>query len=168
MSRLLALALLLALVGVIVLGLALPYAETLAAWRESADSRQTALDRTRAVVAAPRPEPASLAGLVLPAGSDAQAASSLQEIVKGFAGANGIALAGVQVLPGGEIQGVIRVALRIRGSGALEGIQRFLHAIEDSRPVLVIEQLRLQSRSLKGASAQDPLELQLDVAGYRL
>jgi hypothetical protein len=179
-SRLAALAILAAVGTVLYAGLVVPYQDWLAASAEQADAATSLAAQYRRLAAGAGDGDAGsasapLAALLLaPDLSEAQAASLIQERLKGFAAAAGVELQGVTVLPREDAPALQRLQLRLRGTGDVAGLTRFLHAVESARPVLVVNTLRLQSRGGAPAAAggaasapTTPLDLQLDILAFR-
>jgi general secretion pathway protein M len=163
-SRSAAIVILLALMLLIGSGIALPYARLVADLNDRVDQRQAVLDRYQALEQAAVAEPAPSTGLEVSEASAAQAAARVQETIAGFAGAADLRLDGMQVLRDDRPE-TGRVALRLRGAGGLAAVQRFLHAIETNRPVLIVDNLRLQARP--GPATKDMmLDVQLDVVAF--
>lgn len=172
-SRLAALLLLLVVLGLAYAGLAAPYLAHVGAITERLDARADILARMRRIAEQPAPADDASAGaqlgrLLLTAGSEAQAVAQLQDRLKAIALDAGVDLLGVQVLPAVETAQLSRLTLRLRGTADIAAASRFLHAVESGAPALLVENLRLQSRTLRGPGAGSLLELQLDVAGFRV
>jgi general secretion pathway protein M len=166
-AALLVLAVLLALVHA---GLVAPYFDHVAALDDKLANRAAVLERMRALgdgeAAAPTPTTASL---LLPAVSDAQAVGTLQDRLKAFAARDGLELQNLQVLPRGDLPGVARLAVRLRAVGDIGALNRFLHAVESAEPVLLVDNLRIQSRTPRPTpgAASAALDVQLDVVGFK-
>ncbi|HEY0524885.1 MAG TPA: type II secretion system protein GspM [Stellaceae bacterium] len=181
-SRLAALAILAGVGAVFYAGLVVPYQDWLAASAEQVDAATSLAAQYRRLAAEAGDGDAGGASplaalLVAPDLSEAQAASLIQERLKGFAATAGIELQGVAVLPREDAPALQRLRLRLRGTGDVAGLSRFLHAVESARPVLVVDTLRLQSRAGTAAAAANgtagagataaPLDLQLDILAFR-
>jgi Tfp pilus assembly protein PilO len=156
-----------ALLAVGYFGLAVPYRDYLrgldariSAASALAERYQTLAGRAGEAA----PESDALDDLLLPELSDAQATAQLLRLLQGFATANGLELAGLQPLPREDTAGLQRLSLRLRGAGDIGAVNAFLHAAETARPLLVIDNLRLQSRSMR---ADGRLDLQLDVSAFK-
>jgi hypothetical protein len=155
-------------------GVVAPYLGYVGQLDEQLASRTTVLERMRAVAQAPAPSgtPALVHAdaLLLGEASDAQAVGTLQDRLKGFAARDGLELQGVQVLPRSEQAAVARLAVRVRAAGDMAALNRFLHAVESAEPVLLIDNLRIQSRSprpVPGTPPNSALDVQLDVIGFK-
>lgn len=156
-------------------GLAAPYLDHVAALDETLANRAALLARMRALSDAPAHGAPAVpaAALLLPELSDAQAVGTLQDRLKGFAARDGLELQNLQVLPRAELPSVARLAVRLRAVGDVGALNRFLHAVESAEPVLLVDNLRIQSRQPRPAapgSANAPtaaLDVQLDVIGFK-
>lgn len=172
-SRLTAVLILILALALIHAGLLSPYLAHVGAQAERLDARADILARMRRLAEQPAPADdaaarARLAALLLPAGSEAQAVAQLQDRLKAIALEAGVDLQGLQVLPAVETALLSRLTVRLRGSADIAAAGRFLQAVESGTPALLVDNLRLQSRVLRGPGAGALLDLQLDVAGFRL
>ncbi|HUA55175.1 MAG TPA: type II secretion system protein GspM [Candidatus Sulfotelmatobacter sp.] len=155
-------------------GLAVPYLAYVDGLDARVATRQAVLERMRALSAAPDPHvsapvTASAAALLLPDVSEAQAVGQLQDRLKRFAASDGIELQGIQVLPRAETTAVTRLGVRLRGSGDMPALNRFLYAVETAEPALLVDNLRLQARATGAVpAAAAALDIQLDVVGFRM
>jgi hypothetical protein len=171
-SRLAALAVLALLAALLHAGLVAPYLAYVDGLEEGVAAQSAILARMRALAETPDSAPAApvVGALLLPDGSEAQALAELQDRLKGFGGSSGLDLQGIQVLPRADTQAVTRLGVRLRGTGDVAALNRFLHAVESAEPALVVDNLRVQSRAPRGAmagAAAPPLDLQFDVVGFR-
>ncbi|MBI3514402.1 MAG: type 4a pilus biogenesis protein PilO [Proteobacteria bacterium] len=171
-SRAAALAVLAVLAAWLHAGLVAPYLTYLEGLNDRVTAQAAIFARMAALAATPEapvpsPEPAAL---LLPDGSDAQALADLQDRLKRIASGNGLEVQGIQVLPRSETQVVARLGVRLRGTGDMAALNRFVHAVESATPALSVDNLRIQSRAQRGpsAAAAPPLDLQLDVVGFRM
>lgn len=177
-SRVAALLVLALLLVLIYAGLAMPYLDYIDGLNEQVEIRQAVLERMTALTIAPDPRseaapPTAVDALLLPDVSEAQAIGQLQDRLKRFAAADGVELQGLQVLPRAETTVVTRLGVRLRGSGDMPALNRFLYAIESAEPALLVDNLRLQARATGGSAGQPAarttaLDIQLDVVGFRL
>lgn len=172
-SRIAALGVLALLLGLLHAGLVAPYLDYVGALDERVATKTALLDRMRALTEAPplaaAPE-AALARLLLPDLSDAQAVGQVQDRLKHLAADCGVELQGIQVLPRIEAPGLARLAVRLRASADMAALARFLHGVESAEPVLLVDNLRIQSRLARGgtpAAATPPLDIQLDAIGFK-
>ena len=164
LSRIGALALLAALLALGWFGLAEPYRAWLAAVEARNEASAALVERYRALQTMPAEPEAGANPLLLPELSEAQTTAFLQRLVQELAAASRVEIAGVQVLPGEDEAALRRVALRLRGSGEIAGINAVLHAIETATPLVVIDNLRLQGRS---GPKESRIEIQLDTIGFK-
>jgi Type II secretion system (T2SS), protein M subtype b len=166
-SRAAALAVLLLLSALVLFGLVAPYRDYLRSLAARNEAAAALVERYRDLAArgaAPAAADDALDGLLLGDLSDAQAIARLQRMVQGFATAQGLEIGGLQALPRDDGEALQRLTLRLRGSGGIAAVNAFLHAAETARPLLVVDNLRLQSRQARGDAR---LELQLDVSAFR-
>ena len=164
LSRIGALTLLAALLALGWFGLAEPYRAWLAALDARNEASAALVERYRALQTVPAEPETGVNPLLLPELSEAQTTAFLQRLVQELAAASRVEIAGVQVLPGEDEAALRRVALRLRGSGEIAGINAFLHAIETASPLVVIDNLRLQGRS---GPRDSRIEIQLDAIGFK-
>ncbi|MEW5726271.1 MAG: type II secretion system protein GspM [Pseudomonadota bacterium] len=100
------------------------------------------------------------------AASDTLVAVQMQDRLKQAVDGAGGTLASLRVLPAGEEGPFRRVALRAQVGATLPALQRVLHALEASRPVLVLDNLSVTAPAAP-AGADDPvLTVRFDVLGY--
>jgi hypothetical protein len=173
-SRIAALGVLALLLGLLDAGLVAPYLDYVGELDERVATKAALLDRMRALAEAPEPAAApaaALTRLLLPDISDAQAVGQVQDRLKHLAADAGVDLQGIQVLPRGETPGLARLAVRLRASADMAALLRFLHEVESAEPVLLVDNLRIQSRLARGAApagaAAVPLDIQLDAIGFK-
>lgn len=171
-SRVAALVVLALLLALLHAGLFAPYLGYVEALEERVATKAVLLDRMRALSEAPPPTATpdgELTRLLLPDLSDAQALGQVQDRLKQLAAASGVELQGVQVLPRVELPGLARLAVRLRANADMGALHRFLYAVEAAEPALVVDNLRIQSRLVRGAppGAAPPLDIQLDAVGFK-
>jgi len=176
-SRIAALGVLALLLGLLDAGLVAPYLDYLGTLDERVATKAALLDRMRALTEAPPPATApegALTRLLLPDISDAQAVGQMQDRLKHLAADSGVELQGIQVLPRSETPGLARLAVRLRASADMAALERFLHEVESAEPVLLVDNLRIQTRLGRGpapiatpAGAAAPLDIQLDAIGFK-
>jgi general secretion pathway protein M len=180
LSRLAALLVLAVVLALVHAGLIAPYLDHVGALDERLANRATVLERMRMLSEAPpsgattEPAAAPSTALLLPEVSDAQAIGTLQDRLKAFAARDGLELQNIQVLPRAELPAVARLAVRLRAVGDVAALNRFLHAVEAAEPVLLVDNLRIQSRtpratpgSVAPGNASAALDVQLDVIGFK-
>ena len=80
----------------------------------------------------------------------AQVFAALSERIKAAAEGAGVSLQGLQSLGEEAALGMTRSGIRLRGSADLPALARFLDAIENGRPFLRVDGLRVQSRQAIG------------------
>jgi general secretion pathway protein M len=160
-----------AALAILFLLLALAWIGPVAAYRDVLDGDvrrlaelDAALARDRALVtAAPETQGALPAAVLLPPEtSDAQAAALLQETLKAAAAAARVEVVGLQVMPADSLAGSPRVGVRLGGRGAIDALNRLIYAIEESRPMLYPDNLRIEARDRDGA-----LDFQLDISAFK-
>jgi hypothetical protein len=154
-------------------GLVRPYASAVGDLASRLSAREGVAARYRALASQPAPalresdqaSQGELAALLLPKASEGQAAALLQERLKVYAAEAHVELDGVQVLPRTEAAGIVKVAVRLRGRAEMPALNRFLYALETTRPMLVVDGLRLQGRSGRDSPRSD-VDIQLDVVAF--
>lgn len=102
--------------------------------------------------------------------SDALAGAALHTRLGRLAEGAGLAVTSVEpVAADGAAPG--KVALGLAATGSLEGVRRFLHAVESQRPLLFVEELDVLNTSVAeprfDAAGQVLVLLRLRVAGQR-
>lgn len=125
--------------------------------------------RQRALAALPADAAArgSSSDLLLDDLPSAQVFAALSERIKAAADGAGVSLQGLQSLGEDAALGMTRAGIRLRGSADLPALARFLDAVENARPFLRIDGLRIQSRQAIGGDGDMPLDIQLDVFGFK-
>lgn len=118
------------------------------------------------------PQPRSDSDLLLPDIPESQALAMLQERVKGLAAATQVQIQGLQVLKTEPIGGAVRIGVRVRASADIAGLGRLLHSVEAARPLLLPDNLQVQSRLLPAAASSGetpatPLDFQLDIVAFK-
>ena len=169
LSRGVALAILLGLLGALWLGPVAAYVHLVGAGNERVAAAESKLARLRALAATPANAGAAVdpQTVFLPEKSDAETVALLQETLKGAAAAAQVEIEGIQVLPAEPLSGVRRIAVRLRGRGDMSGLDRLLYAIEAARPVLYPDHLQLLARAQQQAAAPTMLNFQIDVSGFK-
>lgn len=112
----------------------------------------------------------SSADLFLREGSDSLAAAQMQEALRGMVDAAGGDTGSTQVLEPRDVDSFTRIGVRIRLEGDIETLREFLHAVETSRPMLLVEDLQVQPdarRQRRGQAEDRPviLSVQADITG---
>ena len=179
--RLLALALLLAVVCLPYRLVVAPVLAGYAGTRAEIDQNRDLVRRYR-TIAAERPrleEALSLAErTILPSQSyfagdnPVLVAASLQNTIKTLVESNGGKLLSTQILPPQVEKGAARIAVRVRMTGDIEAFYKTLYAIESSRPTLFIETVDLNALQVSGRhqqNAENPeLMASFEIYGYLL
>ena len=172
-SRVLAVGLLAALVAaglVLVLLVAGLHGKAFArlAAAERAQAAQAALlarrDSLESEVAALR-EAGSATDVFLPDASEAQAAATLQELVKAAVVAGGAGLDSLETLPAEAREGARSVGVRARLTADVPGLQALLHRLESGRPLVVVEGLFVRARASLPERGARHLDVRLDARG---
>ena len=170
LERVGAVAILLLLVLVLWLGPIGAYLDLVGQGAEEIVQKSAVLQRYRAL-ADPGPAQPEAArtdpSLLIPAVPDAQAVAVLQETIKSAAAAAQVQIQGMQVLRGEGEAGAVRIGVRIRGAGDVNGLGRLLYAIEVARPVLYPDNLQIQAQAASPGAPASPLQFQLDIAAFK-
>lgn len=100
--------------------------------------------------------------------SDALAAAGLQSHIERLAAADAITIASIEGLPA-EIRRIYRrIGLRMAVSGTYDSLVRFLAALENATPPLVLDNLQIHTeRRVLGSDAFGQLRASLEVYGFR-
>lgn len=123
--------------------------------------RQAALRRAQ-----PLPQAAADTALLLPAGSEAQAAATLVGFITSVVeGAGGSVIALQPRAAEGKEEGTI--LLRAQFAADLQALQAALHAIEAAKPLLLVEALLVRARRTANSPEPAKLDVTLDLLAYR-
>lgn len=168
-GRVAAVAILLALLAAAWIGPINAYLGALADGSEEIAAKRTLLQRYRALAGAHPRAPAERGdkGLLYPDIPESQAIALLQETVKTAAAAARVEVRGLQVLRIEAAPGAQRIGIRINAAGDIASVGRLLHAVEAARPLLYPDNLHVQSRAVTANAAAAPLEVQLDIFGFK-
>ena len=174
-SRSAALALLALLLIALWIGPATAYFGLIRSGSDAIEREAGLLQRYRALAETSRPDTSSgtASDLLLPEIPDSQAVARLQETLKAAAAAAQVQVQGFQVLRSEALPGAVKIGVRLRGSGDVGALGRLLYAVEAARPLLVPDNLQVQSHAAPpgagpAAEAQPvPLDFQLDVSGFK-
>jgi len=101
--------------------------------------------------------------------TEAVAAADLQGIVKSIAAANTTQILTTQIIQATEEQAFVRVGLRVRVRGPLEGIVQTLYDIEANPTFLFIDKLSIRDaarRRVRGAAESNQFDGDFDVVAY--
>jgi len=99
----------------------------------------------------------------------AAAATELQRIVKTIASNNATQILTTQILPTAEEQGYIRVALKVRVRGPLEGVVQSIYDIEANQTFLFVDKLSLRDgagRRIRGTAEVNQFDADLNLLAY--
>jgi general secretion pathway protein M len=111
-------------------------------------------------------------GYYLSGGTDALVAAGLQDRVNALVEAKGGSLRSIQPMPGIDDQGFRRITLRVQMTATIEALFETLYALEAGTPMLFIENLDIQSRSIRrrsdDTSPQDVPDAPLLTVGFDL
>ncbi len=174
-QRMLAVALFVLVIVLATSAIAIPAWSVNAAYRENIDQLQGRLQRLRQMAANDqdlRPRFESIRATQLAAGNylrsstEAVAAAELQRILKSLAAANGPQVLSTQILPAGQEDSFVRVALRAHLSGTLTGIVNTIHAIETNDIYLFLDNVSLRNsrdrrRTFQASGVQFAVDIDL-------
>jgi general secretion pathway protein M len=157
------------------LGPVASYLDLIQSGAEQIERQHALLQRYRPLAQPGHAEPAMLpagdpsVAILLPDLPESQVVAGLQETVKSAAGAAQVQIQGFQMLRNEALPGAVRVGIRVRATGDIAGLSRLLYAIEAARPMLLPDNLQIQSRATPTAriDAPRPLEFQLDISGVK-
>jgi general secretion pathway protein M len=176
-QRLLALAILVLLVGVLVTIAVLPvwsanrhYSQTITAL----EGRLLQLQRAAAIGANLQPQYQQLKRLqasdrhYLKSSSEALAAAELQRLVKGTAQASKVEVLSMQTLPTIQEEDVLRCALKVLMRGDLVNIVQMFHTLEAGNPFLFLDNVSIRNvmGRRKNIPTNIPLDADFELYGY--
>lgn len=176
-QRLLALAILVLLVGVLVSIAVLPvwsanrhYSQTIT----TLEGRLEQLQRAAAIGASLQPQYQQLKRLqasdrhYLKSSSDALAAAELQRLVKGTAQASKVDVLSMQTLPTIQEEDVLRCALKVHMRGDLVNIVQMFHTLETGNPFLFLDKVSIRNvmGRRKNTGTNIPLDADFELYGY--
>jgi general secretion pathway protein M len=101
--------------------------------------------------------------------TEAVAAAELQRIAKAITNVNGTQILTTQILPTAEEQGFIRIALKVRVRGPLEGIVQSIYDIEANQTFLFLDKLSLRDgarRRIRGTAEVNQFDADFDLIAY--
>lgn len=104
---------------------------------------------------------------LLPSGSDAIAVAALQARLSLLAQENRAALASIEALPPTSADGLRLVGLRAQLATDSAGLTKILHSIEFGRPAIQVTNLSVRSRSGRAVGIINPLDVQIDLVGFK-
>ena len=178
LSRLCALAILVALVGAGAYGIALPLLGSYQENSERAEQLRAALARYRRAGGDLEARQAELAKLkqrqataegFLPGGNEALAAAEVQNRIKTLAEASKGELKSTQILPPQDEGKFRRIAVRAQMTLKLPAAQRVLYGLESGTPLLLLDNVNIRAHGdrRREDTVDDPvLDLRFDVYGY--
>ena len=108
-------------------------------------------------------------GHYLKGNTETVAAAELQRLVKTITGRNHVGIASTQILPATEESDFIRVALKVRVRGSLEGLIESFYDIESDRTFLFLDKLSLRDasrRRTRTVTAAKPFDAEFELAAY--
>jgi general secretion pathway protein M len=168
LSRVAALAILAALVGVFCVGPLAAYCDLVTDHNDALATKAAMLERYKALAdAKPGAAPAPDAALIYPDIPESQASALLQETLKNLAATARVQVQGLQVLRGEAQNGATRVGVRMRGSGDMASLRSLIYAIEAARPLLYPDNLQIQSHVATAGAAPSALDFQFDISGFK-
>jgi general secretion pathway protein M len=179
-SRGLALAILIGVVGGLYYGIVRPIVDNYGATRASIEQLQDVLVRYQRAARDLVPRQAELAALkqrqsaqdgFLQGANDTLVAAQIQNRIKALADATKGELRSTQVLPSQDEGKLRRITVRGQMSTTLPGALRVFHGLESASPLLFIDNVDMRARpaQLRDRSAAvntDIIDLQFDVYGY--
>lgn len=104
--------------------------------------------------------------------TQALATAALQDRVRSVMQKAGGDVRSTQSLPAENVDGLIRVGLRVQMLATIRQVREILRALETGRPLLFVEELELRGRLQRGddgaPAVSDELLVRIGVIGYRL
>ena len=173
-GRLLAVALLAAVLAALWAGIAVPLTDWFAERSDSID-RQTTLARRMAQIAADLPALRTRAAstqaaapvAVLEGASDAVAGAALQQRLQQIGTSLGATLSSTEVLAGEPVGAYRRIGVRLAVSAHWPVIVRLVEAIDANTPRLLVNDLQLQAMRSVAADPDPALNVTMTVFGFR-
>jgi general secretion pathway protein M len=103
--------------------------------------------------------------------SESLAAADLQELLNQLISDNAGNVLSTQVVSNDEEDLYPKVTVKVHMNGDIESLQKILYQIQSGKPVLIVDNLFIQSRPLnrllqRSASARAPLDVRFDVTGF--
>lgn len=99
----------------------------------------------------------------------AVAGAELQSMVKKIAAANGSQVLSTQILPAAAEKGFVRITLKVRMRGELEGVLTSLHAMETNDVFLFIDQVSIRGRGVSRRAREvvvKPMDVDFELTAY--
>jgi len=174
--RLLAVALLVAALGLLALMTVVPVSARIAGLREQIDTERILLGRF-AAVAARQSQTAEYdrigraaveSGAYLRGESDALSAAALQTLLSELAAANGVRPSSTRALAARERHEVRLIGVRVQFNARVGQVQALLHRIESHRPLLFVEAMQIapiSPFSQRDAEQVGVLDVRLEIFG---
>lgn len=177
--RLVAVALLIAAVGLIALVTVVPFATRVGELRERIEAERVLLGRFAAIAAQGDQaaeldrvgQAAASSGAYLKGDSEALKVASLQTMLIEIAGANRVRFHSTRTLSPRDRNDTRLVGVRVQFNARIEQVRVLLHRIEAARPFLFIEGLQMQpvsAFSQRDSEQAGLLDVRLDVYGVML
>jgi general secretion pathway protein M len=97
------------------------------------------------------------------------AAAELQRLVKMITNRNHVSVASTQILPATEESDFIRIVLKVRVRGPMQGLIESFYDIESDRTFLFLDKLSLRDASRRRAqavTAAKPIDAEFELAAY--
>lgn len=111
----------------------------------------------------------SRSGHHLKSDTEAVAAAELQRIVTNLAAENSVQILSTQILPASEEGDFIRISLRVRARGTLEGISEALYDVESNLTFLFLDSVSIRAgarRRLQRSTTDNQFETDFDLSAY--
>lgn len=163
-----ALALLVLVIGVLVLGIAWPAWDRLA----RADRQIVELEERLEAFHARAADRAGASirvvsdRVLLPGPSPAMAAAAAQDVLAEAARRAGAELERVRIDDPVPMDGMLKIGLGVRVSAPIGTVADLIHGLESGVPYLVIEQLRIRRERGPGGAAMDRISAEFDMSGF--
>lgn len=147
-------------------------------YQDTITQLQERLERTRRIVAVGNQLQSQLDRLkrsqaavahTLESRTPALAGAELQRILNRIVAANDADVLSTQILPSREEQEFVRIALKVRMRGSLQGLVEAFYALETGEPFLFLDNVSIRSlyRRARGPSAAiSTLETDFELIGY--
>lgn len=179
--RYLALAILLTLVTLLLVGIVMPLQKQFADYDTSIEQLEFRLGKLRQIARLQVPLKNQLKQLqvindksrdLIKGKSEALAGANLQELSKEVLRSTGSRLESSQMLPVIIEDKLQRITIRIQFSATIATLQRVLYTLESSRPLLFIEEIAIKTGQTRRTQQRSnniatPLEVTLDLFGYQ-
>ena len=104
---------------------------------------------------------------VLQGTTDAVAAATLQQLVQDMAGQASTSLSSTEALAAEQIGAYRRIGLRIAASAPWPALVQFMQTIEQTQPIMLIDDLQVRGVRLQVGAGEPPLEASMVVFAFR-